>query len=60
MTYTSIPPLRMYLKHHPNSQVLITGSEMGERKTRINPNAEEQAVRFITPRRITMVGVNGD
>jgi aspartate kinase len=59
-THKSIEPLEMFLDEHPNSHVYITGKEMGPRKTRINPQAKEQTVRFIASGIIRRYGISGD
>ena len=59
-THKSIEPLEMFLSEHPNSYVYITGKEMEPRKTRINPQAKEQTVRFIASGIIRRYGMRGD
>ncbi|MBI2084749.1 MAG: aspartate kinase [Candidatus Aenigmarchaeota archaeon] len=59
-TYRSIEPLGRFFGEHPQAQVFITDKMMNSRKTRINPAAREQTVRFIAARPVARYGIKGD
>ncbi|MBI4009619.1 MAG: aspartate kinase [Candidatus Aenigmarchaeota archaeon] len=58
-TPSSVEPLKTFLETHPNSQVYIAGMN-GQRKTRINPGAKKQTVRFIASRDVDTYGIRGE
>ncbi|MBI2543121.1 MAG: aspartate kinase [Candidatus Aenigmarchaeota archaeon] len=59
-THKSIKYLKSFFDHYPESKAFITGKDIGLRKTRINPYAEEQSVRFIAARDIDRYGIMGN
>lgn len=59
-TPKSVEYLRMLFEEQPNARVYISGKDMGQRKTRINPYAKKKTVRFIASRQIDMYGIRGD
>lgn len=59
-TFRSIEPLKKFFEVYPDSQVFITGQDMEERKTRINPQAEKEDVRFIASRYVKRYGISGN